>query len=454
MFAYWLKKNEYYHRSLASFYAQSIEPGSRVLQIQCRNGYLLDAVQPSYGVGIDLDPAHIAEARATYPQYHFFVGSLAHIAVDDSFDYVILSSIMTELYDIAALFNQLRPLCHPGTRIIIDSYSSLWEPVLWLTQQLGLRRPTSFKHWVSQRDIINFLYLGEYEPVVNGRFMLLPVFIPLLSTCFNRFIAYIPGINHLCLNNYVIARLRPVAQPIENYAVSVIIPCKNERGNIREAMMRTPQMGKSTELIFVEGGSTDGTFEEIQALIQEFPEKKIRCLKQKGKHKIGAVHTGFEVAAGDILVILDADLTVVPEELPRFVEALVQQKGELINGSRLVYGMEPGAMRFIALIANWIFSHLVSFVIQQPIKDSLCGTKVLFKKDYERLQRAFKGVNITDPFGDFELLFGAAKLHLVIRDLPVHYKSRSYGKSQISHVTGGLMLLYMVLLGFRNIRSH
>lgn len=454
MFSYWLKKNGYYHQILKTFYAQSIAPQSRVLQVQCRNGYLLHAVNPAYAVGVDSNPAYIQEAREQYPQYHFFEGSIDQITTDEPFDYIIISSAMTELYDIQQLFNQLRRFCHAGTRIIIDSYSSLWEPILWITQKMGLRRPTEFKHWVSQSDIITFLYLSDYETIVTGRFMLLPIFIPVISSILNRFCAYIPGINYLCLNQYVIARIKPAQQLIYDYTVSVVIPCKNERGNIRDAVMRTPLMGKVTELIFVEGGSSDGTYEEIQRVIDEFPEKKIRCFKQQGKHKIGAVHTGFDHAQGDIFIILDADLTVAPEELPLFVQALLECKGELINGSRLVYGMEPGAMRFVALIANWIFSTLVSFVIQQPIKDSLCGTKVLFKKDYHRVRSAAQIMSEVDPFGDFELLFGAAKLRLVIRDVPVHYKNRSYGESQISHVRDGLLLLYMVLLGCKHIRSH
>ncbi len=454
MFSHWLTKNWYYHRSLKTFYRRFVEPEMRVLQIDCRNGYLLDAVKAGYGVGVDEHEPYIKEARDTYRQYHFFVGSIFEYKSDEKFDYIILSSVMMEVYDIQDLFDNLRRFCHPSTRILVDSYSAFWEPILWLTQKLGLRRPTEFKHWVSQDDIVNLFYLSDFEVVVKGRFMLFPIFIPLVSLVINRVLAHIPGVNRLCLNQYVIVRLWPEPEDSDRYSVSVIIPCKNERGTIKNAVLRTPQMGKSTELIFVEGGSTDGTFEEIQKVIKEFPDKDIKCYKQEGENKIGAVHTGFDHASGDVLMILDGDLTVSPEELPKFLEALAERKGELINGSRLVYGMEPGAMRFIALIANWIFSTMVSFVLRQNVKDTLCGTKALFKKDYKRIQHIATIFGRADPFGDFELLFGASKLNLVIRDLPVHYKSRKYGKSQISHVLGGFMLAYMVLHGFWHLRSH
>jgi len=453
LFAHWLTKNWYYHRSLKAFYRRFVEPDMRVLQIDCKNGYLLDAVKAGYGVGVDGHEPYIKEAKNTYPQYHFFVGSIFEYRSNEKFDYIILSSVMMEAYDIQDLFNNLRRFCHPSTRVLVDSYSSFWEPVLWLTQKLGLRRPTEFKHWVSQNDIVNIFYLSDFEVIVKGRFMLLPVFIPLVSLFINRIIAHVPVINRLCLNQYVVARLWPVRES-NQYSVSVIIPCKNERGNIKNAVTRTPHMGKSTELVFVEGGSTDGTYEEIQKVIKEFPDKVIRCYRQKGENKIGAVHTGFDHALGDVLMILDADLTVPPEELPKFLAALEEHRGELINGSRLVYGMEPGAMRFVALIANWIFSTMVSFVLRQNVKDTLCGTKALLKKDYKRIRHIATIFGKVDPFGDFELLFGASKLNLVIRDLPVHYKSRQYGKSQISHVFGGLRLAYMVLRGFWHLRSH
>lgn len=456
MFAYWLKKNWYYHRSLQAMYQRFVEPKKRVLQVACRNGYLLHAVQAEsgYGVGIDEDPAHIQQARETYPDYQFHVGSIESFVSDQTFDYIILSAVVRETYDIQKLFASLRRFSHAGTRIIIDNYSSLWEPVLWITQKLGLRRPTEFKHWVSRADIEDLLYLTDYEVVVQGRFMLMPVYIPFVATFLNRIVAHIPGINWLCLNQYVVARLKPEKNLTTQHKVSVVIPCKNERGNIEDAVVRTPHMGAQTELIFVEGGSTDGTFEEIQRVIKAYPEKNIRCFKQEGKYKIGAVHTGFKHATGDVFMILDADLTVPPEELPTFLTALLEGKGELINGSRLVYGMEPGAMRVVAVMANWIFSTLMTFVLKQPIKDSLCGTKVLLKKDYKRIRNATHTLSAVDPFGDFELLFGAAALNLVIRDVPVHYKSRSYGKSQISHVTDGFTLLYMVMLGFRKLRSY
>lgn len=453
MFSYWLKKNWYYHRTLSSFYKRSIEPEKRVLQIECRNGYLLSAVGAAYGVGIDASAEHIAEARAAYPQYTFFVGSLFDAAVYEQFDYIILSSMLMEMHDIQKFFDAIKPFCHDKTRIIVDSYAIGWIPFLWLAQKIGLRRPTTFKHWVLQEDIKNFFALSDYEVVSQGRFMLLPFYVPFFSIIFNRLIAHIPGINALCLNQYIVARKKPAPQSIDSYSVSVIIPCKNEQGNIRNAVIRTPGMGLSTELIFVEGGSVDDTYAEIQRVAEEFPEKNIRYYKQEGSGKKGAVHTGFAQATGDICIILDADLTVPPEELPKFIEVLASGKGELVNGSRLVYGMESGAMHFFAVIANWIFSLLVSFVLKQKVKDTLCGTKIVFKKDYIRICERAKNLSVFDPFGDFELLFGAAQLHLAIKDVPVHYKSREYGTSQISQVKGGLMLAYVVLHGFWYLRS-
>ncbi len=430
-YSYWLEKNHYYHHRLKKFYRFTIPEGMRVLSLQCKNGYLLDAVKPSYGVGIDTDPAVIAEAKETYSRYHFYASGLNGLDEKEPFDYIMLSSITMDTYDIQALFETLKPFCHAGTRIVIDSYSYVWEPLLRLTQKFGLRRKTEFKNWVTPGDLRNLLYLADYQEVHQSRFMLLPVYLPVISTIFNTIIKHIPGINRLCLHQAIVARPTFIKRDAQDYTVSVVIPCKNEKGNIEAAVKRTPQMGKFTELIFVDGNSVDGTLDEIKRVAKKYPDKSISIHVQKGKGKADAVRLGFDYAIGDILMILDADLTAAPEELPKFYYALVQNKGECINGSRLVYDMEHGAMRLLAFFANFFFGRLISWLLSQRVKDTLCGTKVLWKEDYNAIARSRSYFGKFDPFGDFDLLFGAAKMNLKIVDIPVHYKDRTYGTTQI-----------------------
>jgi len=246
---------------------------------------------------------------------------------------------------------------------------------------------------------------------------------------------------------------RPVTRSIEqDYSVSIIIPARNEKGNIENAIKRLPAFGASQELIFVEGHSSDQTYEEALRVQAEYPDKNIKVLKQTGKGKGNAVREGFEVATGDILFILDADLTTPPEDMPKFYDALKYNKGEFINGCRLVYPLEKQAMRLLNLIANKSFGVLFSYLLSQPLKDTLCGTKVLFKKDYEIIKKNRSYFGDFDPFGDFDLLFGAAKLNMKITEIIVRYKDRAYGATQISRFRHGWLLIKMCVFAARKIK--
>jgi glycosyltransferase involved in cell wall biosynthesis len=290
--------------------------------------------------------------------------------------------------------------------------------------------------------------------VRHGTDLLLPLDVPLVAELANRVGAKVPGVQHLALVDYFVARRVPATEPAEPPSVSVICPCKDERGNIAAAVTRTPRMGRSTELVFVDGSSTDGTREEILAWIERYRGPlTLRLIDQgEGKGKGDAVRKGFAAARGDVLMILDADLTVPPEDLPKFYRALVTGKGELINGVRLVYPMEGQAMRFLNLVGNKFFSLALSWLLEQPIKDSLCGTKVLYRRDYDRIAAARDFFGDFDPFGDFDLLFGAGRLNMRIVDLPVRYRDRLYGDTKISRFRHGLMLLEMTAFGFRKLR--
>ena len=281
----------------------------------------------------------------------------------------------------------------------------------------------------------------------------MPVDVPVVSRIANRLGAKVPALRETSLVDYFVAR--PMAEPVGVKAsVSVICPCKNEKGNVREAVARTPLMGPATELIFVDGNSTDGTRQEIEAVMREYkgPLKLVLVDQGNGKGKGDAVRKGFAAANNDVLMILDSDLTVPPEDLPKFYRALVTGKGEFINGVRLVYPMEGEAMRFLNLLGNKFFSLALSWVLEQPIKDSLCGTKVLYKRDYDRIAANREFFGDFDPFGDFDLLFGAARLNMKIIDLPVRYRARTYGDTKISRFSHGWLLLRMTAFGFKKLR--
>jgi glycosyltransferase involved in cell wall biosynthesis len=263
----------------------------------------------------------------------------------------------------------------------------------------------------------------------------------------NRFAVKLRPFRWAALTNMIVAR--PKAREREHCSVSVVVPARNEAGNIERLITRIPEMGTGTEIVFVEGHSSDQTFEAIEAAVAAHPERRCKVFKQAGKGKGDAVRLGFAEAAGDVLMILDADVTVVPEDLPRFYEAIRSGKSEFANGVRLVYPMEGQAMRFANLLGNKWFSMAFTWLFGQPVKDTLCGTKVLTKEDYQKIaeNRAYFGD--FDPFGDFDLLFGAARLNLKITDVPVRYRQRTYGTTNIQRWRHGWLLLKMVMFGAR-----
>ncbi len=450
-------RNRYYHREVQRLYAFLIPPGCSVLEVGCGAGDLLASVQPAFGVGIDFSRSAIRIARSRYPHLRFIVSEAESLAVRGTFDYVILSGLLGEVNDIQRVLEQLQEVTRPDTRIIIDQYNYLWEPLLRFGEAVGLKTPQRIQNWLPLEDISNLLFLADYEVIQRGHRFLLPKKVPLIALFVNRCVAKLPFIRKLCLVQFIVARSahREDATAGTDYICSVVIPCRNERGNIEGAVARTPAMGRRTELIFVDGNSTDGTVEEIQRVIRMFPDQDVKLLHQgDGRGKGDAVRKGFATATGDILMILDADLTVPPEDLPRFYRALAEGKGEFINGSRLVYPMEQKAMRALNLLGNKFFSQVFTWLLEQRIRDTLCGTKVLFRRDYLRIVRGRTFFGDFDPFGDFDLLFGAAKLNLKIVETPVHYRERTYGVTNINRFRHGWLLLRMSWLAFRKLKLN
>jgi glycosyltransferase involved in cell wall biosynthesis len=323
--------------------------------------------------------------------------------------------------------------------------------MLNVAQWLGLAKPTLYQNWLTVEDITNLLNLADCEVIKRLQEILLPLPVPLLADLSNRLLVKLWPFKHLALTNLIVARPRPDVCP-RRPSVSVIIPARNEAGNISDIFARAPHMGQGTELVFVEGHSTDNTYATIETAIAAHPQRSCQLLRQSGTGKGDAVRLGFARARGEMLMILDADLTVPPEDLPRFYEALCSGKGELVNGVRLVYPMEKQAMRFLNLLGNKFFSLAFSWLLGQPIKDTLCGTKVLWKHDYEAIaaNRAYFGD--FDPFGDFDLIFGAVKLNLKIADLPIRYRERTYGTTNINRWKHGWLLLRMVMFAAKRIK--
>ncbi|MGJ5177768.1 glycosyltransferase [Bradyrhizobium oligotrophicum] len=454
--AFWRDKAAFFHGEDERYLRFLIPAGSRVLDIGCGLGDTLASLVPSYGVGIDVSEQQIALARTRHPNLTFVSGDAENpatlAAVTGPFDVILVLDTIGSLDDCQQFIEQLHPLCTRETRLVIGYFSHLWYPLLKAAEAIGLRMPQPEQNVLSPADLRNLAQLADFDPVKSEQRVLSPLRLYGLGRFANRFLSVLPGLRALSLRHYLVARsMRCVTDDVRS--ATVVIPARNERGNIAPAVQRIAAFCKDIEIIFIEGHSKDGTYEEMERVRQAFPDHDIKLMRQPGKGKADAVFTAFDAARGDVLMILDADLTMPPEQLPKFFEALRSGKGEFINGSRLVYPMDECAMRFLNLIANKTFSYLFSWLLNQRYTDTLCGTKVLRRSDYLRLKAGKAYFGDFDPFGDFDLIFGASKLNLKSIDLPIRYAARSYGETQISRFRHGWMLLKMVVFAFFKIKA-
>jgi SAM-dependent methyltransferase len=439
----WQGLGRAYHRRLAEVYRFLTGTGAQILEVGCGQGDLLGALRPARAVGVDFSEQMIDRARRKHPGIEFIRADAHDLsALNDRFDVIIFSDLVNDLWDVQAALEQVRQLCYPWTRLILNYYSGLWQLPLAIAQKLDLATRMLPQNWLTPEDVNGMLKLAGYEVIRGWHEVLLPL--P-YSSLPNKFLVRFWPFTQFALSNFVTAR--PAPEPVADApAVTVIIPARNEAGNVRAIFDRVPMMGRATDLIFVEGHSRDDTYETIEREIALHPATRARLLRQQGIGKADAVRLGFADADGDILMILDADLTVRPEDLPRFYNALVSRQGEFINGVRLVYPMEKQAMQGLNLIGNKLFSLAFSWILGQPLKDTLCGTKAFWRNDYELIAANRSYFGEFDPFGDYDLIFGAAKLNRRIMDLPIRYRERTYGSTNISRWRHGALLVRMVFV--------
>jgi hypothetical protein len=421
----------YFYDSLASYLSLYVRPQDEIVEIDPRNasfgGRFLNYTAVS----------NVAELKAIQR------GPACYILLNGTIHYE---------RDIQEMLNGLQESLERSNRVLFVYYSMLWKPPARLASKAGMRSRTPEINWIAHGDLENFCHLAGLEIIRRDMKMLCPIPVPLLATLLNRYFAPLPFFRLFTMLNIVVARaLKPAAGT--RPTVSVIVPARNESGNINDILARCPMMGPEDEIIFVEGNSTDDTWKTIQQAASAYrgPHRLV-VTQQNGKGKGDAVRLGFDLATKDILMILDADLTTPPEELPKFYNALLENKSEFLNGSRLVYPMDKQAMRFFNILGNKFFAAAFSFVLGQRFKDTLCGTKVLSRAHYKRLAATREFFGEFDPFGDFDLLFGAARMGLKIVEIPVHYRERKYGTTNIQRWRHGLILLRMLLFAARRMK--
>jgi hypothetical protein len=441
----WLRR--YFHKQVNQLVSSQISKNSSIIDIGSSDGLLLRACLPSRGVGIEQDSIFEKPSASHESHLEFIYEAVENIPESPLItpDYIVLSLVLDQVADISTVLEKVKDWSTQSTRVVVVTYNRIWRPFIWIAEAFKIKPASTSENYVPYAQVVNLLELSGFEVTRSRDGILLPILVPWFSTFVNRWMAPLPILRHLCLVKVTTARkISREIRPPES--VSIVVAARNEEGNIDEIIRRLPQLANYQELIFVEGGSSDATWETIQRAVRNFglnSSQKIIALQQTGQGKGDAVRCGFEAASGELLMILDADLSVAPEELYKFVDAISSDSCEFANGSRMVYPMDKYAMRFLNILGNKFFAQLFQYLIGQPIGDTLCGTKVLRNADYQKIIMNRHELGDFDPFGDFDLLFGASKIGLKIRDIPVHYKERTYGETNISRFSHGLLLIKM-----------
>ena len=458
----WVARSRYYHTALERILRFIVPPGQRVLDIGCGNVDHLANLQPSLGVGVDLSDGMLGLARAKHPAFEYHHQAAEELALpahevrngEGGFDVITMVNAVGEFADVLAAFKRLRPLVRPDTRLVILFYNHFWEPLMHPAAVLGLKLDNPTQNWLSLEDLRGFLRLAGFEVVKVGARMLCPKYIPGLAELLNGVVGRLPLLQRMGFVHYLVARPEmPLLQAPEKHSCTVVVPCKNEEDNVPKIPERVQQMGAFTELIFVDDCSTDATAERVRELIAAHPERPIKLVSGPGQGKGAAVRAGLDHATGDVLMIFDADMTVMPEDLPAFFEAITENKGEFINGSRMVYPLVGDAMRPLNILGNKLFATLFSFLLEQRIKDTLCGTKVVMRHNYAKILAARHYFGDIDRWGDYDWIFGAAKSNLKIVELPIHYVERTAGVTKMTkRFKNGLIMVRMCWVALRKLK--
>jgi hypothetical protein len=438
----------YYTKSIGKAFKFIINKNSKVLIINSGRSFPVGYVNEESSTIVDYSSILLDNIKSNFKKIKSFCDISENINIDEKFDYIVINDL-NNIIDISKTLINIKISCTNSTRVILTSYNPWWSPILQLASFLKLRPKLINPSWLNESDIKLFLSNAGFENIKTYREILIPIYIPFISYLLNNFICRLPFIRRLCFIKMHVARSLFNGGEARGYSVSIVIPCKNEAENIPYIFSRIPQIGISTEIIFCDDLSTDNTFNVIKNHMAMYPHINARIIKGPGISKAENVWTGFNESTGDILFILDADLTVMPEELFYFYNAISSGKAEFINGTRLIYPMQSNSMRSINMIGNIIFGFIFTFIIGQRITDTLCGTKVFFRSDWEKISKFVGSWGIKDRWGDFDLLFGASKCSLKIIEIPVHYQERKYGKTKmISVFKNGFRMLWISINAF------
>jgi len=447
--ARWRKRNRYYWKKKIEYLRFLVPAGESVLLFGCEDGELLDALSPRRGVGVDRSDTLLAAARVRYGAHEYVLEEGFLATGGERFDYIVLDEVAGRIDDLFVFLQALVAHCNPTTRIIIVQHNYLWRPIFRVAEFLRLKRRGGDVNWLSSGDLWTFLNGVGCETIAVHSKLHCPKLLLGLGPVVNAVAGVLPFINRLASTEILIARPVPDPRQAAGKTASIVLTTRDERDNIEPMVRMIPDVGAATEIVFVEGHSRDGTREEIERVMAAYPERHIRLLVQEGVGQGDAIRKGFADARGDVIILLEADQTSPPEDVCKAFDIVATGRAEFVNGSRFVYPRDKGAMPLANAVGNWLFAFWFTWFLGQRTSDVLCGIKAIDKRQFHRLNRNWGFLGLFDPFGDFELAFGAARLGLKTCEVPTRYACRQYGRPKSRVLAHGWMLARMALRATR-----
>jgi len=445
----WRNRNRFYHERKIEYLRFVIPEGESVLLLGCEDGAMLDALRPIRGVGIDRSTDAIRLARLRHPRYAFHASDDYRANVRGKFEYIVLDDMACCVDDLFTLLTSLRDLSTPTTRLIVVQHNYLWRPVLRVAEWLGLKRPERVSNWLSAGDMGVFMRAAGFEPIDVRSRLFCPKRLFGIGPAINWLVGLVPFARRLASTQILVGRPSMPERAHQTQSASIVLTTRDERENIEPMVKAIPFVGADTEIIFVEGHSTDGTREEIERVMAKYPDKNIRLIVQDGIGQGNAIRRGFEQAKGNVIILLEADQTSPADDVLKAFEVIATGRAEFVNGSRFVYPRAHGSMPRLNVFGNALFAAWFTWFLGQRTSDVLCGIKAIDRTLFQRLNRNWGFLNLADPFGDFELAFGAARLGLRMSEVPTRYACRSYGVPKTRPLRHGWMLFRMMLRATR-----
>jgi len=440
-------KHRYYHKSETDFFKLVIPPGQNILFISRDDGDVCNYLSPQRVVVV------VPDSQALPDTVYACHRGFEMTEVEGEFDYIIIHHTLTLCDDIGKLILRLSQLCKPQTRVLVCTHNYLWKPILWLAEKIKLKRPGGTRIMLSATDLNNIMSSAGFQLINTRRTMICPIFAFGLGPVVNLLAKFVPFTDLLKVNLFQIYRPLTSGPHEKKDSLTICLTCRDEKENIEPLVKVIPVLADEQEILFVEGHSTDGTREEIQRVQKLYPEKNIRVINQPGKGQGDAIREGFTNARGSIIILLEADMTSPPDNIEYFYKSLELRHAEFLEGSRFIYPINSRSMPYMNQFGNWIFAFFFSWLFWRQITDVLSGIKAIRKDDFEKILTRWNSWGIDDPFGDFELLFGAMRLGLKTGELPIHYRPRIYGDSKTRFFYHGYLLTKMAFYAFLRFRG-